>query len=511
MLGAQPGPTQKHWWRWWPRVSLLTLLLFVLLLSSLIGLWHRWAPWTLDRTLNAPPQCYGRFLPGGSKLLVRSGEGPPCIWDIGTNSSSAFLDRYVRDVNEFTSTQDTVIGTGRLTIQVWSMVDGAKRMEIRVPALSRDSDENMEPFEAISETFLSQDNRTVLVRFDSGCAGLWDLTTGKCLGWLADREPLKHLTVSPAGHGRRYCAGETSDGRIIVWEVGRCSTPLSFMGPLIERCQKLTMAPDGAQILIAAEDRNLRIWNWRSGSTVELRGRGYVRMCGGGFSPDSQRVALAGDGFVFRMWDVNTGELLAAEECETGRLCTAFFLPDGSRLLTADFGKPDQKRLWDATSGAPVGELLFPDKWLGYCRHALLSPGRLLLSFEYEFPFVDRSGGDLMVYDTKYGSLMTVVGGRDFQGRLLDRSADGERLLLQTPEGKAHVWVRQRSESHHGYMDLPEFWLVATLTPLLLWSLCRDARMWGWMQLYGKAVAPIPSWKRRLLARQSKYARVQRG
>jgi len=331
--------------------------------------------------------------------------------------------------------------------------------------------------------------------FHSGAVGIWDQRTGEHIEWLADREPFRQFDWPGPASNHCYLAALAADDRISVYEVGRNTNPLARSAPLTAECVSLAFAPDGQQLLIVEEGQNLRIWNWRRDSVVELEGRSWAQF-GAVFSPDSRKLAIPGDGFFFRLWDTTTGRILAAPESDFGSM--AYFLPGCQRLLTMTYDADRDRqrfRIWNAGTGDATGELSLNIDPLRGWDFAPLDSRRLCMSSGE-----NGRTGHIFIYDSKYASLMTEIGGENYVATTLAISPDGNRLFARTPDDKAHIWVRQRPESRFGYMALPEFWLTATLTPVLLWSLYHDAKRFNWFPPRKMIRPPIPAWKRRLLA-----------
>jgi WD40 repeat protein len=394
-----------------------------------------------------------------------------------------------------------VFGVGNSTVQLWSAHDGSKIAEIRVPSPPPKFEEDLNTwrrFDGIKSAWPSPDGSVLLIAFDSGHAGFWDPKTGEHMAWLVNGKPFNQrchfLNFTVAG---RFFAGLTADNKVNVYEMGRNLNPVASSVPLTAKCIDLTFAPDGQQILIAEEGRDLRIWNWHHDKEVMVQGRSWTRWAV--FSPDSRLLAIPGDGFVFRMWDTSTGQLVAARESEFAHhpgpghdsAYWAQFLPGGQRLLTATLLGRDKFQLWDTSTGDLAGELPIRQSFSTW-RYACHSSSRICISTYHD---LFETEGRTTIFDAKHGDAMTVVGGKDYVSRFMASSPDGHRMLTQTPTGEAHVWVCRRSESRHGYMGLPEFWLAATLIPVLLWSLQRDARGLSWLP----AKKPIQPWKRRIL------------
>ncbi len=119
------------------------------------------------------------------------------------------------------------------------------------------------------------------------------------------------------------------------------------------------------------------------------------------FSPDGRLIAFADGGNLVGVFETATGKRPGgALPSHSGRVLWVSFSPDGQRLVTT--GSEGMARLWDATTGAPIGP-------------PMLHPGVVQAEFNPEGTLLITSGwsGLVRVWDGRSADLL--INGFDFQ------------------------------------------------------------------------------------------------
>lgn len=120
-----------------------------------------------------------------------------------------------------------------------------------------------------------------------------------------------------------------------------------------ERCQGLTIAPDGSQVL-AADEQHIRLWDAKSGRQLrEFTVTKSVRVAK--LSPDGKTVAAVENGQKVWLWDAATGnEMRRLTMKGEGRPDAMCWSPD-SKWIVSSSG--DAVYVWEADTGKEIYKL----------------------------------------------------------------------------------------------------------------------------------------------------------
>lgn len=232
---------------------------------------------------------------------------------------------------------------------------------------------------AVNDVSFSPDGRLVVTASADGTVGVWDAATGNnALPPLEHGAELWRVAFSPDG---AMIVSGGRDGQANVWDAAtgrkrftapRHETPISWAD----------FSPDSRWLITVGEDNHAIVSSVMDGSPrfAPLVHPEQVRFAT--FSPDGKRVLTACRDGVARFWNSETG-IAETIQVRHLRLNYAAFSHDARKIVTAtgDKGEPSEVRVWDATTGQPIGlpvrhdsrvryaEFSPDDKWLATASH----------------------------------------------------------------------------------------------------------------------------------------------
>ena len=310
-------------------------------------------------------------------------------------------DTLIIDYAAFSPDGKTVVTSAGRIAQLWDATTGKPKGN----AFRHD--------QSVSVVAFNPDGSRILTGCNDGSAWFWDVATGKALGErLQHRDDVWALAFS--GDGRRILTASSTEARI--WEVARpevSGVPLPHRAPI----HAVDFSPDGKRLLTGSGDTGetgtgeARLWDATSGSAIgepmphkravfavafssdgktlltrmqkgkwAVEGESIARLWDAAtgkpigepiqpphlheaiFSPKGTTVLTRSDGR-FRLWNPVTGKLIM-EQDDVSSVHTAAFSPDEKVIVTAgatlekprNFLKYYDLRLWDATTGTPIGQ-----------------------------------------------------------------------------------------------------------------------------------------------------------
>ena len=193
---------------------------------------------------------------------------------------------------------------------------------------------------------------------------LWDLQSGgsprriptaaqqaRSLALSRDRKLL-------AGAGRASLPG--SENVVYVWDAS--GKERFHVNSGIGGISRMAFSPDGATLVAAGYDADVRAWSTRNGELLRLIDELQVSMFAVAFSPDGRHLATAGVDRIVYLWDAKTWKLARKLVGQPEMISSMDFSPDGKMLATGGFDStttrnPVKILVWDVASGKVIRTL----------------------------------------------------------------------------------------------------------------------------------------------------------
>jgi WD40 repeat protein len=246
---------------------------------------------------------------------------------------------------------------------------------------------------------------------------LYDARTGalqRVIGGAGDRG----VVFSPDGR-TLAAAGFHMDKLVGIYNVQTGKRLQSLAGHTEWETDALAFSPDGKLLASAGVDKQILVWELRTGKLRHRLADQPYRAPALAFSPDSATLAGGGNKTI-RLWDVATGRLRRSLEGHRDWVCALAFAPDGKTIAsgscdwayhrgrdTSLFSPPDpgcdsQWILWDVATGG--------------LKRTVTEPGRLLsLAFARDGKSLACGiGKEVRLYDVGSEKPGRVVASHDF-------------------------------------------------------------------------------------------------
>lgn len=330
----------------------------------------------------------------------------------------------------------------------------------------------------IKTAVFSPDGSRLAIQAPNGPIGLWDAGSGRLVVRYGDAVHAgEAFLFSPDGSRFMvldHVRGRSNEARIHDAVDGRhLSTVKSPRGPRGFR-PLVAFSPDGGQLVMNQDDGEPQVF--RTGDGVQLGTlRGHVAVVTAlGFSVDGGQIASGESNGTVRLWDAKSCMPVGNRLGHEGAVTAVAFRPDGESLAS---GSQDGTiRIWSRTAGAPLAVLpgnrgltttaFSPDGRQvaiaprGGCdvevwdartivkRWTLRGQGESVAEVTYS-PDGEviaaavrhsRGAGDVRVWSTSTGDLISVLGDRPEGAERVSFNADGSRIVATAADGTATVW-----------------------------------------------------------------------
>jgi len=351
------------------------------------------------------------------------------------------------------------------SICFWDTVTGKelRRVTVKSPRLR------------IKSLWFGAEGKTLILAGDHSSLRVVDAATGAEKQQM-DRAVLEQLLTLDVTRDGKTAAVLRSPDAIDVWDIPAGKLLHEFKGPKLSwrpsYDKLMALTPDGRQLVLPHEDGSLRLMDLTSGKEVFAfeappgRVRNQLREVA--VSPDGRYLASGGWGHSVALCDLKTGRFVRALESTrdaaglaftpdsrflavslkedirlfllsgkevrkfalpSGLNETSLFSPDGRTL--ASFGSGPLLHLWDAATSRLLHK---PDGHTGPIQSLAYFPdGKRLAS-------ADRTGGDLIVWDTDGGQELVRHRKIYVTQHTLGAAGDGETVHFLASDKAVHRW-----------------------------------------------------------------------
>ena len=114
-------------------------------------------------------------------------------------------------------------------------------------------------------------------------------------------------------------------------------------------------SPDGSQIVSGSKDKNVRIWDAKTGKNIQtLNGHADAVTCVC-FSPDGSQVVSGSEDKTVRIWDAKTGKNIQTFIAHDSYITAIDYSPDGEFIATGC--NDNSMKIWNSSNGKMVHKL----------------------------------------------------------------------------------------------------------------------------------------------------------
>ncbi|KAG8992123.1 hypothetical protein FRB90_001083, partial [Tulasnella sp. 427] len=314
------------------------------------------------------------FSPDGKLLVcVTKDHWELQFWDVQTGAAvGERLGGHDSCVNAIAFTPDGKLlasASNDKTVRLWNVQRGAAVGE---PLTGHDDDVLAVAFSP-DGNFLASGGRDQMIR-------LWNVQTGAAVGepLRGHKEPVTGISFSPDG---QLLISSTCEGGFRVWDAQTGAPVGEQLIDHFRRIKALALFLGGKLVAYSKKGNSIRLWNVQTGAAVGEPLTGHDDdICAIAFSPDGNLLASGSFDKTIRLWEVQTEAAIGgnttprlwdaraqeAPACEpmrghARRIRAVTSSLDGKLLASGSSDKTI--RLWDAQTGAGVGQPLRGHGW----------------------------------------------------------------------------------------------------------------------------------------------------
>jgi WD40 repeat protein len=400
------------------------------------------------------------FSPDGSKIMAGTSDHVAFIWDARTGEA---LGKALWHGSSVTAGafgpggKSLVTGSQDGLVRFWNLTEDSGAQV----ALAWNSGNRARLKTIQNHALLSHDGKSLLT-YGGKSACLWNTENGKALGETLAAEGTINRAVFSRDDRHLLLCDSANEAELFDLAAGASGAPEARTLAQGGAVRAGDFTSDGKTILTGGEDKTLRYWDAVTASAWGKPLDTGMKIEKAFFSPDGKKSAVLGAGGAFKLYPVDkdpakaliqiaksvraaafspdgrfvvtaAGSDATLWEASSGKKVMTFAhghaisnvlaSPDGIRLAT--FGSDGTVRLWDRSTGKPVGN---PLQHAGPVQDSAFSPKGQALMLAYQ-------DGGWQVWDAKTGE---PIGDETQEGILtveLVFSPDGKSLRLLDKKG----------------------------------------------------------------------------
>lgn len=353
------------------------------------------------------------FSPDGRLLASAALDGSAFVWDMGSGARVEELRGHEAEIYriEFVDAGRVATVSYDRTARIWDVTDGPFLRAVGVVRAG------------IDRTAFSADKSRLAVSSDRTALVL-DTSKGAVLGELTG-QPAQISALAMAPDGAQAVTGH-SDETAVVWDV----SPVRARATLSGHEKGVTAAlysNDGNLIITGDAAGTLRLWDAKTGEK-ERELREHKSSISVVVTSEGSRLMASGarDGTAV-IWEASTGRMLHVLKHGEDPIMAMAFSRDEKTLATGQFS---EALLWDVDTGKLRATL-------GGYEQAVMA---LAYSPDQKSIAALSSDGVLGLWSLADGARIRELRVTDNGSYDVAFSADGERLLMASGEGRARVW-----------------------------------------------------------------------
>jgi WD40 repeat protein/tRNA A-37 threonylcarbamoyl transferase component Bud32 len=285
-----------------------------------------------------------------------------------------------------------------------------------------------------------------------GGVSVWDTRTRQELFKLADDEDLFKAAFSPTEPVLAFAGiSRTSQHRDTLHLFNTAVRRMITSLPLDGTCTGLAFSRDGQTLVTCSYDGHVSLWRVSDGT--QLASYPSEQAFSGlhtGFaaSPDLRFAAYGMEGGRLRVVDLRNGKDLwsvVATKNNTQYITALAFSPDGKILASGTGYSASEIRLWDAATGAQIGQLEGHGSWVTSL--VFWPDGKKLAS----------GSGDqtIRTWDVPGRKCLDVLRGSRSEVWKLALLPDDKTLVSGAKDGAVWVWDTSVTHPHQPYITIP--------------------------------------------------------